>query len=67
MIKADIAQEHKDINEKTNLKFVYTPLHGVGYVYFARAMEAANLKIIPVEEQKHVNPDFPTVKYTRCE
>ncbi|GJQ80423.1 hypothetical protein Trydic_g12281 [Trypoxylus dichotomus] len=62
MIKNDIAQEHKDINEKTNLKFVYTPLHGVGFVYFARAMEAANLKIIPVDEQKDVNPDFPTVK-----
>ncbi|KAI4461665.1 phosphomannomutase 45a [Holotrichia oblita] len=67
MIKGDIAQEHKDINEKTSLKFVYTPLHGVGFVYFARAMDAANLKIIPVEEQKHVHPDFPTVRYPNPE
>ncbi|KRT83839.1 hypothetical protein AMK59_4874 [Oryctes borbonicus] len=62
MIKSDVAQEHKDINEKTSLKFVYTPLHGVGFVYFARAMDAVNLKIIPVESQKDVDPDFPTVK-----
>lgn len=62
MIKTDVAQEHKDINEKSLLRFVYTALHGVGFVYFARAMEAVNLKIVPVEEQKQVDPDFPSVK-----
>lgn len=37
-------------------------MHGVGYNYIVKAFEVAGLKIIPVEEQKDPDPEFPTVK-----
>lgn len=54
--------EHKSINSKSSVKFVYSAMHGVGYNYIVKAFEAANLSVIPVVEQKDPDPDFPTVK-----
>ena len=63
VIENDIVPMYKEINTKTNLRFVYTAMHGVGYAFFARAIELADLRIIPVEEQKRPDPEFPTVKW----
>lgn len=61
-VSRNVLEEHKAINSKTDLKFTYTAMHGVGYNYVVRALNAVNLKVIPVEEQKDPDPDFPTVK-----
>lgn len=43
-------------------------MHGVGYVYVEKAMEAGNLKpVIAVEEQSYPDPEFPTVKFPNPE
>lgn len=62
VVSASVLDEHKVINSKTDMKFTYTAMHGVGYNYIVKLFEAVNLKVIPVEEQKDPHPDFPTVK-----
>lgn len=43
-------------------------MHGVGYVYIDKAMEAGDLKpVIPVESQSYPDPEFPTVKFPNPE
>lgn len=43
-------------------------MHGVGYVYVDKAMEAGNLKsVISVKEQSYPDPEFPTVKFPNPE
>ncbi|CAF1124970.1 unnamed protein product [Rotaria sp. Silwood1] len=57
-----------ELNEKTELKFVYTPVHGVGQVYAEQAFATFKFRpFISVDEQKDPNPDFPTVKYPNPE
>ncbi|XP_029048774.1 phosphoglucomutase-2 [Osmia bicornis bicornis] len=59
---------YPEVNRNTILKFVYTPMHGVGYEYMTAAFNAANLKpFIVVEEQKLPDPEFPTVKFPNPE
>ena len=36
---------YPEINRKTALKFVYTPVHGVGYNYMTEAFKVANFKV----------------------
>lgn len=62
IIMRDVLPNHKAINSKSSLTFVYTPLHGVGQNYIENAFGAVELKLIPVEEQQKPDPDFPTVK-----
>ncbi|EFP79096.2 uncharacterized protein PGTG_05417 [Puccinia graminis f. sp. tritici CRL 75-36-700-3] len=58
-------------NSKTPLKFIYTPMHGVGYPFATRAcVDTAGFPShawLPVEAQKDPNPDFPTVKFPNPE
>ncbi|KAJ1930337.1 hypothetical protein IWQ60_000358 [Tieghemiomyces parasiticus] len=50
------------------LRFVYTPMHGVGLPYAERAFEAFGLApFTVVPEQAHPDPDFPTVKFPNPE
>lgn len=43
-------------------------MHGVGYVYVQKAMEAGDLKpVIAVKEQSYADPEFPTVKFPNPE
>lgn len=54
----------------TGLRFVTTPMHGVGHrpVFEALAVAGFSLdKFIPVEEQKEPDPDFPTVPFPNPE
>ncbi|POW16630.1 hypothetical protein PSTT_01187 [Puccinia striiformis] len=58
-------------NSKTALKFVYTPMHGVGYPFATKAcIEIAGFPDhawLPVQAQKNPDPDFPTVKFPNPE
>lgn len=57
-----------DFNEKSDLKFVYTAMHGVGYPYVKKCFEKAKLKsLVPVMEQRDPDPEFPTVKFPNPE
>ncbi|KAJ4323123.1 hypothetical protein N0V94_002009 [Neodidymelliopsis sp. IMI 364377] len=61
--------DHANVTLNPDLKFVYTPMHGVGL----RAMEqcAKNLGVSSqmtiVEAQAQPDPDFPTVKFPNPE
>ncbi|KAG2178055.1 hypothetical protein INT43_003308 [Umbelopsis isabellina] len=55
-------------NEASDLKFVYTAMHGVGTPYAKRSFEAFGLKpFIPVSRQVEPDPDFPTVAFPNPE
>ena len=57
-----------DLNAQTPLKFVYTPVHGVGQPYAERAFAAFQFHpFISVDEQKDPDPEFSTVKYPNPE
>ncbi|KAL9062956.1 MAG: hypothetical protein Q9157_008512 [Trypethelium eluteriae] len=51
------------------IRFVYTPLHGVGLPYLTRAVQDDNLSdsMTVVSQQAHPDPDFPTVKFPNPE
>lgn len=53
----------------TDLKFIYTPMHGVGLPYFEAAARMLNIwnQAVVVEEQANPDPDFPTVKFPNPE
>ncbi|VUZ50130.1 unnamed protein product [Hymenolepis diminuta] len=55
-------------NKKSNVQFVYTAMHGVGYNAAKRIFETFGFKhMIPVEEQIHPDPEFSTVKFPNPE
>lgn len=55
-------------NAKSDLKFVYSAMHGVGYPFVERGFEVAKLNaLVPVKEQQFPDPEFPTVKYPNPE
>lgn len=57
-----------DSNAKSDIRFVYSAMHGVGYDFVEKALETAQLKpLIPVPEQQYPDPDFPTVKFPNPE
>jgi phosphomannomutase len=51
-----------------NLTIVYTPMHGVGWRYFAEAMKKAGyLNVLPVPEQVEPDGHFPTTHFPNPE
>lgn len=59
---------YPEVNKNTIIKFTYTAMHGVGYLYMVESLNAASFKpFIAVEEQKNPDPDFPTVKFPNPE
>ena len=57
-----------ELNKKSEMKFVYTPVHGVGQQYVLRAFEQFQFSnLISVDKQKNPDPNFPTVKYPNPE
>lgn len=64
-IPADLIE---DYNERSNVRYVYSAMHGVGYPFVEKAFEVARLKpLIAVAEQRDADPDFPTVKFPNPE
>jgi phosphomannomutase len=56
------------VNAIAPLKFVYTPVHGVGQPYAERAFAAFKFPpFISVKEQSSPDPNFSTVKYPNPE
>ncbi|XP_022918562.1 glucose 1,6-bisphosphate synthase-like [Onthophagus taurus] len=50
--------DYREINKKSLLKFTYTALHGVGFIYMARALDILHVHLVPVETEKYPLPDF---------
>ena len=60
----------RELNEKCQLKFVYTPVHGVGLKYTPRAFAAFGFpteNVIFDPKQKDPDPDFPTAPFPNPE
>ncbi len=56
-------QKNPDIAKHTDLKIVYTPLHGSGNIPVRRALEMAGFSnVLVVSEQELPDPAFSTVK-----
>ncbi|HOF00986.1 MAG TPA: phospho-sugar mutase [Spirochaetota bacterium] len=54
---------HKDMAKFSDLKIVYTPLHGTGGVLIPKALNALGYKnVFLVDKQMIPDPDFSTVK-----
>lgn len=57
-----------DINRSSDLRIVYTAMHGVGYKYVAEAFKTGCLnEFYVVKEQKDPDPEFPTVRFPNPE
>ncbi|KAK8206161.1 phosphoglucomutase-2 [Phyllosticta capitalensis] len=56
-------------SERADLKFVYTPMHGVGLPYMTQAVKSIGYEnnMVVVKEQAEPDPDFPTVKFPNPE
>ncbi|XP_073404607.1 glucose 1,6-bisphosphate synthase isoform X2 [Dendrobates tinctorius] len=54
---------HRELNQKTRLRFVHTSFHGVGHDYVQSAFNVFGFNPpIPVPEQKDPDPNFTTVR-----
>lgn len=59
---------HRQLNERTSLKFVNTSMHGVSDPYIKRAFELFGFPpYLPVKEQQQSDPEFPTVRFPNPE
>ena len=58
----------ESVNSKTDLRVVFTAMHGVGKEWVARALAAFGLpEYVPVAEQIEADPEFPTVRFPNPE
>ncbi|XP_066247719.1 phosphopentomutase-like [Euwallacea similis] len=62
LVSGTILEPFKEVNRQSELIFTYTAMHGVGYPYIKGVLDAVGVKMLPVEEQKDPDPEFPTVK-----
>ncbi|XP_060589503.1 glucose 1,6-bisphosphate synthase-like [Ruditapes philippinarum] len=59
---------YKEENGQSSVKFTYTAMHGVGYIFSDKSVQQFGFPpLIPVPEQILPDPDFPTVKYPNPE
>lgn len=55
-------------NPKSDIRYVYSAMHGVGYRFIEEAFKIAHLKpVLAVKEQRDPDPEFPTVKFPNPE
>ncbi|KAJ2451337.1 AAA ATPase midasin [Coemansia sp. RSA 2336] len=60
--------QDRELNSRTQLRYVYTAMHGVGAPFAARMLRAFGLPpFIGVPEQLEPDPDFPTVPFPNPE
>jgi phosphoglucomutase len=61
--------DHVDIKMDPELRFVYTPMHGVGLPAMQQCVETLGIasQMTVVEAQAQPDPDFPTVKFPNPE
>ncbi|CAH7687371.1 phosphoglucomutase-2 [Phakopsora pachyrhizi] len=66
----EVNKRPPEVNFQSPVKFIYTPIHGVGFDFVARAFEQAGFNkgsLNVVTEQKDPDPDFSTVKFPNPE
>ncbi|XP_017469126.1 PREDICTED: phosphoglucomutase-2 [Rhagoletis zephyria] len=67
-LRATVPQAVIDVNSQSNLRLVYSAMHGVGYPFINDTFAAIKLKpVIAVEEQRDADPEFPTVVFPNPE
>jgi phosphomannomutase len=60
--------QYNALNGSTDIKFVNTSMHGVGHVFVDRSFERFGFRpFIPVKEQQHPDPEFPSVRFPNPE
>jgi len=61
--------EHATVNMDKELRFVYTPMHGVGLAAMQRCADTLGIasQMTVVEAQAQPDPDFPTVRFPNPE
>ncbi|KAF1833213.1 hypothetical protein BDW02DRAFT_501259 [Decorospora gaudefroyi] len=61
--------EHVKVKMDPKLRFVYTPMHGVGLPAMQQCVETLDIasQMTVVEAQSQPDPDFPTVKFPNPE
>ncbi len=52
----------RSVFEKSDLKVVFTPIHGTGGIASVPLLKRMGLNLLTVPEQDELNPQFPTVK-----
>lgn len=64
-----VQPEETKIKISPDLRFVYTPMHGVGLPAMTQCMETLDIasQMTVVKEQAEPDPDFPTVKFPNPE
>ncbi|KAF1979795.1 hypothetical protein BU23DRAFT_548993 [Bimuria novae-zelandiae CBS 107.79] len=62
-------EDHAPVKMDPNLRFVYTPMHGVGLRAMQRCVEDLGIasQMVVVASQAQPDPDFPTVKFPNPE
>jgi len=67
MVKACSFKPELMRTEGTNLKVVYTPLHGAGRMLVERTLGEMGINVITVPEQREPDGNFPTVEFPNPE
>ncbi|KAI5806223.1 hypothetical protein EDC01DRAFT_639179 [Geopyxis carbonaria] len=64
-----VGQMSAGIKGSQAVRFVYTPMHGVGLPFMTQVVKNMGLEdsMVVVQEQADPNPDFPTVKFPNPE
>lgn len=64
----NVPQSFLENNSKSQLRFVYSAMHGVGYPAIEKVFKVSNLlPVLAVEEQRDPDPEFRTVKFPNPE
>ena len=67
MVKACLFRPDLIKEKASEVKIVYTPLHGTGAYHVEKVLGDLGLKVITVPEQREGNGDFPTVAFPNPE
>ena len=67
MVKSCLFRPQLIKEKASNVKIVYTPLHGTGAMHVEKVLGDMGLKVITVPEQREGNGDFPTVAFPNPE
>jgi phosphoglucomutase len=67
MVKSRLFRPDLIKAKASEVKIVYTPLHGTGAMHVEKVLGDLGLKVITVPEQREGNGDFPTVAFPNPE
>jgi len=67
MVRSRLLRPDLIRQKASEVKIVYTPLHGTGALHVEAVLGSLGLKVITVPEQREGNGDFPTVSFPNPE